>query len=117
MLILSYHDIYYVDAANGWPKIEGPAFLAELKKGLKPGGILAVVDHYAAAGSPRETGGSLHRIDPQIVISELEALGFELAAKSDVLRNMEDDYSKGMFDPQVRGKTDRFVLKFRKPEE
>jgi predicted methyltransferase len=117
MLILAYHDIYYVDAANGWPKIDGPEFLAELKKGLKPGGVLAVVDHYAAAGSPRETGGSLHRIDPQIVISELEAEGFMLEAKSDVLRNMEDDYSKGMFDPEVRGKTDRFVLKFRKPEE
>ena len=117
MLILAYHDIYYVDAANGWPKIDGAEFLAELKKGLRPGGILAVVDHYAAAGSPRETGGSLHRIDPQIVISELEAEGFVLAAKSEVLRNMEDDYSKGMFDPEVRGKTDRFVLKFRKPEE
>ena len=115
MLILAYHDIYYVDAANGWPKIDGAKFLAELKKGLKPGGILAVVDHYAAAGSPRETGGSLHRIDPQIVISELEAEGFVIEAKSDVLRNMEDDYSKGMFDPEVRGKTDRFVLKFRKP--
>jgi predicted methyltransferase len=116
MLILSYHDIYYVDTANGWPKIDGAKLLAELSKGLKPGGILAVVDHYAEAGSPRETGGSLHRIDPQIVISELEAEGFVLEAKSDVLRNMEDDYSKGMFDPEVRGKTDRFVLKFRKPE-
>ncbi len=116
MLILSYHDIYYVDAANSWPKINGPKLIAELEKGLKPGGMLAVVDHYAEAGSPRETGGSLHRIDPQIVISELEADGFVLEAKSDVLRNMEDDYSKGMFDPEVRGKTDRFVLKFRKPE-
>jgi predicted methyltransferase len=117
MLILAYHDIYYADAANGWPKIDGPKFLAELKKGLKPGGILAVVDHYAAAGSPRETGGSLHRIDPQIVISELQAEGFVLDAKSEVLRNMDDDYSKGMFDPEVRGKTDRFVLKFRKSAE
>ena len=116
MLILAYHDIYYVDVANGWPKIDGAKFLAELNKGLKPGGMLAVVDHYAEAGSPRETGGSLHRIDPQIVISELEAEGFVLEAKSHVLRNMGDDYSKGMFDPEVRGRTDRFVLKFRKPE-
>ena len=117
MLILAYHDIYYVDAANGWPKIDGPRLLAELQQALKPGGILAVVDHFAAAGSPRETGGSLHRIDPQIVISELEAEGFVLEAKSDVLRNMDDDYSKGMFDPEVRGKTDRFVLKFRNSGE
>ena len=116
MLILAYHDIYYDDPANGWPKIDAAKFLAELNKGLKPGGMLAVVDHYAAAGSPRETGGTLHRIDPQIVITELEAEGFVLDARSDVLRNMEDDHGKAMFDPAVRGKTDRFVLKFRKPD-
>jgi predicted methyltransferase len=116
MLILSYHDIYYADAANGWPKIDGAKFRAELKKGLRPGGILAIVDHYAEAGSPRETGGTLHRIDPQIVISELEAEGFVIEASSNVLRNREDDYSKEVFDPEVRGKTDRFVLKFKKPD-
>jgi len=116
MLVLAYHDIYFVDAANDWPKIDGPKLLAELRKGLKPGGMLAVVDHYAAAGSPRETGGTLHRIDPQIVIDEIEAEGFVLEGKSDVLRNMDDDHSKGMFDPEIRGKTDRFVLKFRLPE-
>jgi predicted methyltransferase len=116
ILVLAYHDIYYDDAANGWPLIDGAKFRAELRKGLKPGGILAIVDHYAAAGSPRETGGTLHRIDPQIVISELEGAGFVLEARSEVLRNMEDDYSLGVFDAKVHGRTDRFVLKFRKPE-
>ena len=116
MLILTYHDIYYVDADNGWPQIDGAKFLAELKNGLKPGGMLAVVDHNAEAGSPRETGGTLHRIDRQIVIDELEAAGFVLEASNDVLRNREDDYSKGVFDPGMRGNTDRFVLKFRKPD-
>ena len=116
MLILSYHDIYWVDEANGWPKIDGPKLLAEFMKGLKPVGILAVVDHYATAGSPRETGGTLHRIDPQIVISELENAGFVLVHEADFLRNTADDHSKGVFNPEVRGRTDRFVLKFRKPE-
>jgi len=116
MMVLAYHDIYWVAPENGWPKIDGPKMLAELHSGLKPGGMLAVVDHYAATGSPPETGGTLHRIDPQIVISEIESAGFVLEARSDVLRNMDDDHSKAMSDPEIRGKTDRFVLKFRKPE-
>lgn len=116
MLILSYHDLYYVEPANGWPRIDAARFRAELHKALKPGGVLAVVDHYAAAGSPRETGNTLHRIDPQIVISELEADGFVLDSSADFLRNVEDDHSKAVFEPEVRGRTDRFVLKFRKAE-
>ena len=115
MLVLAYHDIYYVDPDNGWPKIDGPKFVAELYKGTKPGGILTVVDHYAAPGSPRESGNTLHRIDPQIVIEEIEAAGYVLDGRSDILRNPEDDHSLQMADPQVRGKTDRFVLRFRKP--
>jgi len=116
MLILSYHDLFYADPDNSWPKIDGPKFLAEIYKGLKPGGVLGVVDHYAEAGSPRETGNSVHRIDPGIVMSELQIAGFVLDGKSSVLRSMDDDYSKIVFDPELRGKTDRFVLRFRKPE-
>lgn len=116
LLILSFHDIYYVDPKNGWPKIDGGKLLTEFYKGLKPGGVLGIVDHYAAAGSPRETGGTLHRIDPAIVTADLKAAGFVADGKSDALRNMEDDYSKNMADPAVRGKTDRFVFRFVKPE-
>jgi len=115
MLILSYHDIFYADPDNSWPKIDGPKLLAEIYKGMKPGAILGIIDHYAEAGSPRETGNSVHRIDPGIVISELEIAGFVLEGKSNILRNMDDDYSKSVFDPELRGKTDRFVLRFRKP--
>ena len=115
MLVLAYHDIYYVDPDNGWPRIDGPKFVAELYEGTKPGGLLVVVDHYAAPGSPRETGNTLHRIDPEIVIEEIEAAGFALDARGDVLRNPEDDLDLHMGDPLVRGKTDRFVLRFRKP--
>ena len=116
MMVLAYHDIYYVDPDNGWPEIDGPRFVETLYNGLRPGGILAVVDHYAAPGSPSETGNTLHRIDPDIVTAELEAAGFVLEAKSDVLRNMDDDHSVNMGAPEVRGKTDRFVFRFRKPE-
>jgi len=116
MMVLAYHDIYYVDPDNGWPEIDGPRFVETLYNGLRPGAILAVVDHYAAPGSPSETGNTLHRIDPDIVTAELEAAGFVLEAKSDVLRNMDDDHSVNMGAPEVRGKTDRFVFRFRKPE-
>ncbi|MFQ6006312.1 MAG: class I SAM-dependent methyltransferase [Woeseia sp.] len=115
-MILTYHDLFYVSPENGWPKIDGPRLLAQLFKGMKPGAVLGVVDHYAEAGSPRETGNTVHRIDPGIVISELEIAGFVLDGKSDILRNMDDDYNKIVFDPELRGKTDRFVLRFRKPE-
>jgi predicted methyltransferase len=116
MLALSFHDIYHADPEHGWEKIDGPRFLAELRKGLKPGGIVAVIDHYAAAGAPPETGDTLHRIDPALVIADMEAAGFILEAQSDILRNPEDDLSKIVFAPDIRGKTDRFVLRFRKPE-
>lgn len=115
-MVLSYHDLYYAEPQRGWPKIDPAKLLAELFKSLKPGGVLGVIDHYAEAGSPRETGGTLHRIDPSIVIAELEAAGFALDAKSSLLRNTGDDHSKGVFDPSVRGNTDRFVLRFVKPK-
>lgn len=115
LLVLSYHDFYFVSPDNGWPKIDGPKLLAELYKGMKPGAVLGVVDHIAEAGSPRETGGTLHRIDPAIVIEELEKAGFILDGKSDVLRNLDDNYSVAMMDESVRGKTDRMVMRFRKP--
>jgi len=115
-MVLTYHDIFHVDVENGWPRIDGPRLLAEIFQSMKPGGILGVVDHYADAGAPRETGNSLHRIDPRIVISELEIAGFVLEEKSSILRNMDDDHSKIVFDPEIRGKTDRFVMRFRKPD-
>jgi predicted methyltransferase len=116
LMILAYHDVYYANPKGGWPRIDGARMLAELHKALKPGGVLGIVDHYAEAGAPRETGGTVHRIDPGIVIADLTSAGFKLEEKSDKLRNMNDDYSKTVFDPELRGKTDRFILRFRKPE-
>ena len=115
LLILAYHDLYYIDPANGWDEIDGPALLAEIHKAMKSGGVLGVVDHAAQVGAPRESGGTLHRIDPALLKQEIVAAGFDFDGELDALRNPEDDRSKPMFAAEVRGKTDRFVYRFRKP--
>jgi len=114
LLVLAYHDTYFANPKSGWDKIDVPKLLAELHKGLKDDGFVGIVDHYAEAGAPRETGGTVHRIDPQIVIADMEAAGFVCIGKSNLLRNLNDDYSKNVFDPEIRGKTDRFILQFKK---
>ena len=115
-IVLNYHDLYWSSEEYGWEQIDVPVFLAEVYKGIKPGGTLGVVDHQAVSGSPAETGGTLHRIDSTIVIAELEGVGFVLDGESNALANPEDDQTKSVFDPEVRGKTDRYVLRFKKPD-
>lgn len=116
MMVLTYHDLFSDNPDQGWPLFDVPALLAELRQGLKPGGIVGIIDHYAAAGTPRESGNTVHRIDPAIVVAGMEAAGFVLEEQSDILRNPDDDYSKTVFDPELRGKTDRFVMRFRVAE-
>lgn len=115
MIILAYHDIYYVNPDDGWPKIDGPALLAELYASMKPGAILGVVDHVAESGSPVETGGTLHRIDPAIIRAEIGAAGFVFEDEAQILRNADDDHLKSVFDPAISGRTDQVVMRFRKP--
>jgi predicted methyltransferase len=82
---------------------------------VKPGGYLVVEDHVAAAGAPIETADTLHRIDPAIARRELEAAGFVFDGESDVLRNPADDHTKLVFDPAIRGHTDQFLYRFKRP--
>jgi len=114
-MILTYHDFYLADPDNGWPAIDGAKLRAELFNGLKPGGVVGLVDHAAPDGAPTTTGGTTHRIDRAVVIEEMTAAGFVLEESSDLLRNPEDDRLKSAFDPSIRGNTDRFMLRFRKP--
>ncbi len=115
LMILSYHDVYHVDPDNGWEKIDGPAMLAQLFQSMKPGAVLGVIDHAATAGAPPETGETLHRIDPQLALQEITAAGFLFEASSDVLANPGDDHTMHTFSEEMRGKTDRFVFRFRRP--
>lgn len=115
LFVLAYHDVYYVDEKNGWNRIDAPAMLAEIFEAIKPGGVLGVIDHAAAPGSPAETGGTLHRIDPDLLRNDLEAAGFVYEAESEVLRNPADDHTLPINDPAIKRRTDRVVYRFRVP--
>ena len=59
---------------------------------------------------------TLHRIDPAAARKEIEAAGFRFEGELPVLRNPADPHTAKVFDPSIRGKTDQFVYKFRKPK-
>lgn len=113
MIIMSYHDLYHVD--EGWPLMDVADFMGQIFKALKPGGRFLLVDHAAVDGSDISTAQQLHRIDEAFVKQDVESYGLLFTASSDVLRNPDDDRSLLVFDPAIRGKTDRFILVFEKP--
>jgi predicted methyltransferase len=82
---------------------------------LKPGGVYLVSDHQAATGAGASQTATLHRIEDATVIREVEAAGFKLEARSAVLRHPADDHTLKVQESGIRGKTDQFVLRFRKP--
>ena len=103
----NYHDIHN--------RGDIAAFNSLVFKALKPGGTFIVLDHTAAMGSGDSTSKTLHRIDPELVKTEVTAAGFVFVGSSDVLVNKEDAHTLPVFDPSLRGQTDQFVLRFRKP--
>ncbi|MGN6818867.1 MAG: class I SAM-dependent methyltransferase [Sphingomonas sp.] len=109
--VQNYHDI----SNGGRGEAALNAFNAAVFKALKPGGTYVVIDHVAPAGSGLSDTETLHRIDPAIVKKEVLAAGFTFAGESKVLANPKDDHSLKVFDPAIRGHTDQFVYKFRKP--
>jgi predicted methyltransferase len=115
LMSMVYHDTFWHREGVDWGPIDRHALLESLLAALKPGGIVGVVDHYAASGrDPLESVQALHRIDPAVVRRDFVAAGFEPDGESDVLRTRNDDYSLTVFDAAVVGRTDRFVLRFRK---
>ncbi len=107
----NYHDLYLSRL-----KLDTAAYDKLLFSAIKPGGTLIVVDHVAAAGAPVvATADALHRIDPAAAKKALEAAGFVYVGESPVLANPADDHSKNVFDPAIRGHTDQFAYRFRRP--
>jgi len=82
---------------------------------LKPGGFYVIVDHAATVGTGTSDAPSLHRIEPAAVRKEVEAAGFVLDAESTMLANNDDAHSTKVFDPSIKGETDRFAYRFVKP--
>jgi predicted methyltransferase len=107
----NYHD--YLDTFMGPtdPAILNKAVFAA----LKPGGTYLIIDHVAQAGSGVRDTDTLHRIDPATVKAQVLEAGFTFVGESRMLANPADDHSKKVFDPSIRGKTDQFIYKFRKP--
>ena len=107
----NYHDLY--------DKFMGPADVAAFNKNvyaaLKPGGVYVVLDHADAAGSGLTGTETRHRIEEARVKADILAAGFKLDAESNILANPADDHTKMVFDPAVHGKTDQFLLRFKKP--
>jgi predicted methyltransferase len=108
----NYHDLY--DPFMGPADV--PAFNRAVFAALKPGGVYVVLDHAAVAGSGIAATNTLHRIDPARVKADILAAGFKLDTESAILANPADDHAKNVFDPGIRGKTDQFLLRFRKPK-
>jgi predicted methyltransferase len=106
-LVLNLHDLY---GFGGEEKVL--AALAGVMRALKPGGILGVVDHAGAAGADN---GYLHRIDPAVAAELLSKAGFIIVGSSDLLANPLDDHTLHVYDPAIRGRTDRFIIKAMKP--
>ncbi len=110
---LNYHDFKNVKLgeSDGAAAINAAAFRA-----LKPGGLYLVVDHDTAAGAGATQTSTLHRIEGALVRREVESAGFRLDAESNLLRHPADDHSAKVMETGIRGKTDQFVLRFRKPK-
>jgi predicted methyltransferase len=106
----NYHDFHNI------PNLNVVDFDKAVFAALKPGGIYLVLDHSAEQGSGFRDTNTLHRIDEEAVKKEVMQAGFELVGESAVLRNPNDPRTAKVFDPAIRGKTDQFILKFRKPK-
>jgi predicted methyltransferase len=108
---MNLHDVY--NGFNNQPAGEPAAveFLKVIYSALKPGGVLAVIDHVGVAG---QDNAKLHRMQPQQARDAITKAGFIIEAESKLLANPADDHTRGVFDPALRGHTDQFMFRARK---
>lgn len=106
----NYHDVHNVK------DIDVGAFNKAVFDSLKPGGVYIVIDHATEKGAGFTVTSTLHRSDPEAVKTEVEAAGFKFEGSSDVIASSADDHKTAVFEQGLHDRTDRYVLKFRKPK-
>jgi predicted methyltransferase len=104
-MINIFHDVHNFQGV-------GLELLEAIYSTLHPGGFLLLIDHVGLANN---NNAELHRIDPDLVESLLKQAGFIVAEKSDLLEVASDNPNVSVFDPSVRGNTNRFIFKAVKP--
>ena len=109
VIVMAYHDVYWINEKDNWPQIDTDGFIESVKRMLKPGGKLLIIDHNAAAGTGKEIAGKLHRLNEDWSKKSLIAHGFIFDKSYDGLRHKDDPLDKMVYDPSIKGKTDRYV--------
>lgn len=110
VMVLFYHD-------TAWIPYDRAVMNQQIFDALEPGGTFLVIDHHAPEGSGVENANTTHRIESSVVMEEVLAAGFEFDGESDALAHPEDDRTANVFDENIRGLTDRFIYRFRRPAE
>ena len=113
---LTYHDLYWQSEKFKYPRTDVDAYNARLFQALKPGGVVLIIDHYGVPGmDSRAQADKTHRIDADVVKADMARAGFRFAGSVPILEMTGDDPAKLVFDPSLRGKTNRFYYRFVKP--
>jgi predicted methyltransferase len=111
--MLTVHDFWLEE--EGWD-VTADKVLPQLRAALKPGAFLLIIDHHGNPGIGSSEVKLLHRIEESFARKAIEGFGFRYERGSEVLRNPADEHTLIVFDPKVRGQTDRFVHLYRNPE-
>lgn len=112
----NYHDTYWQNEKFGIPKMDPNGFLKAVYASMKPGAVIGVIDHVANPNNDaRATVEKYHRIDPNVAKADFKRAGFVFIGSSALLRNPADKHDIEVHDASIKGKTDRFIFKFRKP--
>ena len=109
-LVLTFRNYHNFGAA------ERTAMNDSVFQSLRPGGLYGVVDHTRRHMEPNSSENG-RRVDPVMLIKEIQAAGFELVDYSATLRRPDDELRYEVGRQSVSGNSDRFTLLFKRPED